>query len=174
MSTATIAFLAVRALHVLLAATWLGTTAFIYLFLSPALDEIGPAGGRLMDSLGRRGVHIFMSSVGGLVVVTGFWLYWRFTGGFDPAASGTMSARVFGAGGAAGLLSLIIGGAVVGRTSKKMTDLASKAIAAPEGPERAALMAQVESAKRRLPFWGRIVLALQVIALLCMAVGHYV
>jgi uncharacterized membrane protein len=173
-SISTIAFLTVRALHVLLAATWLGTTAFVYIFLSPALDEVGPSSGKLMDSLARRGVQAFMSSVGGLAVVTGIWLYWRFTGGFDPATSGTMAARVFGAGGAAGILSLIIAGAVVTRTARKVTSLASKALAAPEGPERAALAAQVAALKRRASVAGKIVLALQVIALVCMAVGHYV
>jgi uncharacterized membrane protein len=174
MSISTFVFLAVRALHVLLAATWLGTTAFMYIFLTPALDDIGSAGGRLMESMGRRGVQAFMGSAGGLAVVTGIWLYWRFTGGFDPAASGTMGARVFGAGGVAGILSLIIGGAVVGRAARKMTDLASRAAAAPEGPERAALTAQVTALKRRASTGGKIVLALQVVALVCMAIGHYV
>jgi hypothetical protein len=174
MSMSSVAFLAVRALHVLLAAAWLGTTAFIYLFLSPALDEIGPASVTLMAALGRRGINALIASVGGLTVLSGIWLYWHFTGGFDPTASATMSARVFGAGGAAGILALILGGAVVGRTAKKMTDLAARAGATTDPAQRTAISAEVVALKRRLSVWGKTVLALQVVALVCMAIGHYV
>jgi uncharacterized membrane protein len=174
MSTSAFLFLAVRALHVLLAAAWLGTTAFIHLFLSPALDEIGPTSATLMAAMGRRGIHAVIAIVGGITVLTGIWLYWRFTGGFDPAASGTIGARVFGAGGAAGILALIVGGAVVGRSAKKLTDLGAKAAATTDATQRAALMAEITALKRRLSVSGKIVLAFQVVALVCMAVGHYV
>src|SRR5262245_8858611 len=119
MSTSTLVFLSVRALHVLLAATWIGTVAFIYLILTPALDEVGPSGTALMTAMSRRGFHVRIAALGGTTVLTGLWLYWRFTGGFDPAASATMGARVFGAGGVAGIVALIIGGAIVGRAAKK-------------------------------------------------------
>jgi len=161
MSISSLAFLAVRALHVLLAAAWLGTTAFIYLFLSPALEELGPASATLMAAMGRRGIDALMASVGGLTVLTGIWLYWRFTGGFDPAAS-------------AGILSLIVGGAVVGRTARKMTALAAKAGATTDVAQRTAIAAEIVPLKRRLSVWGKTVLALQVVALVCMAIGHYV
>ena len=174
MSISSVAFLAVRALHVLLAAAWLGTTAFIYLFLSPTLDEVGPSSMTLMAAMKRRGIDPLIASVGGLTVLTGIWLYWRFTGGFDPQVSATMGARVFGAGGAAGILSLILGGAVVGRTAKKMTELATKAAATTNDAERTAITADVLALKRRLSVWGKTVLALQVVALVCMAIGHYV
>lgn len=173
MSTSTLLFLAVRALHVLLAAAWLGTVAFIYLFLSPALDEVGPPGGALMTVMARRGFHPIIASVGGTTVLTGFWLYWRFTGGFDPATSATMGARVFGAGGVAGIIALIIGGAIVGRSAKKLEALAAK-IGDADAAQRPALLAEIGATKRRMATFGKVVLALQVVALICMAIGHYV
>jgi uncharacterized membrane protein len=174
MSTSTFVFLAVRAAHVLLAAAWLGTVAFIYLFLSPALDEMGPSGAALMTTMGRRGFHPLIAAIGGTTVLTGLWLYWRFTGGFDPTASATMGARVFGAGGVAGILALVIGGAIVGRTVKKLEALAAKVPATTDAAARTALLAEIGATKRRMAVFGKIVLALQVVALLCMAVGHYV
>ena len=174
MSASTLLFLAVRALHVLLAAAWLGTVGFVYLFLAPALDEAGPAGATLMVTISRRGFDVIIAVIGGVTVLTGLWLYWRFTGGFDPAASATMGARVFGAGGVAGILAAIIGGAILGRTSKKLTALAAKAMATTDAAQRAGLMAEITAAKRRMSLWGRTVFALQVVALTCMAVGHYV
>jgi hypothetical protein len=174
MTSSTLLFLGVRALHVLLAAAWLGTVGFVYLFLAPTLDEAGPAGATLMVAMSRRGFDVIIAIIGGTTVLTGLWLYWRFTGGFDPAASATMGARVFGAGGAAGILAAILGGAMLGRSSKKMTALAAKAMAATDAAQRAGLMAEIAAAKRRMSLWGRTVFALQVIALTCMAVGHYV
>jgi hypothetical protein len=174
MSASNLLFLGVRAFHVLFAAAWLGTTAFVYLLLSPALDDVGPPGAAVMAALGRRGISAIMASVGGLVVLSGIWLYWRLTGGFDPQSSATMTARVFGAGGAAGILALILGGAIVGRTAKKMTDLAATITATTDPAQRSAIVAEVASLKRRMSVWGKTVLALQVIALICMAIGHYV
>ena len=174
MSSSTLLYLGVRVLHVLLAAAWLGTVGFVYLFLAPALDEAGPAGATLMVTISRRGFDVIIAVIGGVTVLTGLWLYWRFTGGFDPAAGATMGARVFGAGGVAGILAAIIGGAILGRTSKKLTALAAKAMATTDAAQRTGLMAEIAAAKRRMSVWGKTVFALQVVALTCMAVGHYV
>ena len=55
-----------------------------------------------------------------------------------------------------------------------MEALGDKAMALPEGSERAGLMAQSAAARDRALVGARIVLVLQMIALACMAVGHYV
>jgi hypothetical protein len=174
MSTSTLVFLSVRALHVLLAATWIGMVAFVQLFLAPALDDVGPSGAALMTAMGRRGLHARIAAIAGTTVLTGIWLYWRFTGGFDPAASASMGARVFGAGGVAGILAAIIGGAIVSRSAKKLEGLGAKVVATTDATERTGLLAEIGATKRRLAMSGKIVLILQVIALVCMAVGHYV
>ena len=174
MSFSTLVFLAIRAVHVLLAATWVGGVAVMVFFVMPALKDAGPAAGPMMVAIGRRGLNAFFGALGGLAVVSGFYLYWRLTGGFDPALSATRSAMVYGTGGIAGLISVIVGGAVVGRNMKRMEDLGVKAMAAPEGSERARLMTESNAARDRGTAGARIVLVLQVIALTCMAVGHYV
>lgn len=174
MSFSTLAFLAIRAAHVLLAATWLGAVGFMVWFVLPAMKESGPAAAPMMGAIARRGLNAFMAVLGGVTVLTGFYLYWRLTGGFDPALSATRSAMVFGTGGIAGLISVIIGGAVVGRSLERMGVLGGKAMALPEGPERAGLMKQSNAARDRGITAARIVLVLQMIALVCMAVGHYV
>jgi uncharacterized membrane protein len=174
MSFPTLLYLTIRAVHVLLAAIWVGSMAFVVFFVMPALKETGAAAGPMMDAIVRRGLNAFMAALGGLAVLTGFYLYWRFTGGFDPALSATRGAMVFGTGGIAGLISVIIGGAVVGRNMKRMDELGAKAIALPEGSERTRVMTESNAARDRGIAAARIVLVLQVIALVCMAVGHYV
>jgi hypothetical protein len=174
MSFPTLLFLTIRALHVLLAALWLGSVALMVFFIMPAVKESGPAAGPVMGAIARRGLNGFFGALGGTTVLTGLYLYWRFTGHFDPALSASRSAMVFGTGGIAGILSVIIGGAVVGRSMARMGALAGKAMALPEGPERAALMTQSNAARDRGVAGARVVLVLQIIALVCMAIGHYV
>jgi len=174
MSLATLMFLVLRAVHVLLAAVWVGSTAFMVFFVMPALKDTGPAAGPMMGAIARKGLNAFMAVLGGLTVLSGFYLYWRLTGGFDPALSATHGAMVFGTGGIAGLISLVIGGAVVGRSMKRMGELGGQASALPEGPERVRLMGESNAARDRGLAGARLVLALQLIAVICMAIGHYV
>lgn len=174
MSDATLVFITVRVLHVLLAAVWLGATAFVVFFVMPALDKTGVAAAPMMGAMARRGMNAFLNAVGGVTVLAGFWLYWHLTGGFQPALSGTIPARVFGMGGVAGILATIVGGALVGRNGNRMGALGGQALALPEGPERARLLAESDAARRRATTWGWVLLVLQVVALVLMAVGHYV
>jgi uncharacterized membrane protein len=173
MSASTALFLLLRAAHVLLAALWVGSMAFTTFFLMPAFQESGPAAGPVMAALVRRKFSVFMSAIGGTTVLTGFYLYYRFTGGFDPALSGSMGARVFGTGGLAGLAALIIGGAVVARNAKKMAAIGPRLASAPDS-ERAALAADMAAARQRAATFSLVVIVLQVIAVVLMAIGHYV
>jgi hypothetical protein len=174
MSFHVLLFLVVRVVHVLLAALWLGSVGLMVLFVMPAHKATGVAAAPMMAAIARRGLNGFMGAVGGITVLTGVYLYWRFTGGFAPELSATRAAMVFGTGGIAGILAVIIGGAVVGRNAARMGELGGKAMALPEGPERAGLMAQSAAARDRAMTGGRIMLVLQMIALGCMAIGHYV
>lgn len=161
MTISTLVFLLLRVTHVLLAAVWIGMTAFTTLLLMPTITKEPNVGGApLAQAMMRRGLHIYMASLGGTVVLTGFYLYWRFTGGFDPALSATRGAMVFGTGGIAGTLALILGGAVVGKNAKIMATATSPA--------------QFAAARDKSATFGRIVLILQLIAIAAMALGHYV
>ena len=161
MTISTLVFLLLRVAHVLLAAVWIGMTAFVTQLLMPTIKEPGGMGGApLAQAMMRRGLHIYMAALGGTVVLTGFYLYWRFTGGFDPVLSGTRGAMVFGTGGIFGTLALILGGALVGKNAKKMA--------------AATTTSEFEAARDKTATYGRIVLVLQLIAIAAMALGHYV
>ena len=160
MSISTLLYLAARLLHVLLAAIWVGSIAFVALFLLPALKDTGNSGASLMTALVRRRLTAINAMLGGITVLTGLWLYYRFTGGFDPAIAGSMPARVFGTGGVAGMVALVLDGALVGRNLKKLSG--------------AAAPMEIGAARDRASRFATIVLVLQVIALGCMAIAHYV
>ena len=173
MQSSALLFLLIRAAHVLLAALWVGATFFVTYFLFPSLQETGPAGGPVMGALMRRKLPAFQASLGGITVLTGFYLYYRFTSGFDPVVSGSRGGIVFGTGGICGLAALIIGGAVVGKNAHKMSELGARLATAPEA-ERAALAAQMATHRSRAATAGRLVMILQMIAVVLMAIGHYV
>lgn len=173
MSASTILFLGLRAAHILIAALWVGAVSLTTFYIFPALEESGPSAGPVMGALMRRKIHVYMASIGGITILTGFYLYYRFTGGFDPSLSATRAAMVFGTGGIAGLLALIVGGAVVSRNAKRMGEIGGR-LASVRDAERAGLIAQMTAARRRAATGSRIVVVLQVIAIVLMAIGHYV
>jgi uncharacterized membrane protein len=169
----TVLFLSLRILHVLLAAIWIGSTVFIQVMLMPAIRESGPTGGQIMVRLTRRGLPAYMASIGGVTVLTGFYLFWRFTGGFSPEVSSSPGGMMFGTGAIAGILALIIGGAVVGGSAKKASAIVERMASAPE-QDRPAMVAQIQALSQRMGTFGAIVIVLQAIALATMAIGHYV
>jgi hypothetical protein len=166
-------FLSMRAVHVLLAATWVGATVFTSFLLMPVIEGAGPSGGQIMQGLERRGMTAFFAAMGGTTVLTGIYLYWHFTGGFDPEVSRTHAGMAFGIGGVAGLLAVIIGGSVIGRSSRKMLALMEQLPKASDA-QKAALMQEGAVLRGRMKSFGLIVLLLQVVALLLMAVAHYI
>ena len=167
-------FLVLRAAHVLCAAVWIGSTFYIALLLSPAVEDAGPAGGQIMMGLDRRGLHRYMAIVSMTNIVSGVYLLWRFTGGFDPGVIATHAGIVFGVGGSSGLLAGIIGATVVGRSGSQVMAIMKEAAGTPDGAARGALMQRAEGLRRRIKGGTRMIMVLQAIALMLMAVGHYV
>ncbi len=170
----TILFLGIRVIHVLLAAVWIGATVFMTFLLMPAINDAGPAGGQIMMGLHRRKIAAYFGSLAGMTTLTGIYLYWRFTGGFDPVVSASRAGMAFGIGGVCGLAATIIGGAVVGRSSNKVVELMTRAVSMPDGAEKSALLGEVGVLKQRMSTFGMGVLLLQLVAASLMAVGHYI
>lgn len=170
----TLTFLALRVVHVLFAATWIGTTVFTSLVLMPAVDRSGPSGGQVMARMDRRGFHTYMATLAGTTVLTGLYLIWRFMGGFDLAVAATHAGIAFGIGGASGVLAFIVGGAVVGRNGKQLVEVMGRAAGLPDGPDKGFLMQRATAARRRVTVGSKVVLGLQAVALVLMTVGHYI
>jgi uncharacterized membrane protein len=170
----TILFLVLRAAHVLCAAVWLGSTVYISLLLTPAVEDAGPAGGQIMMRLDRRGLHTYMATVAVTTIASGAYLLWRFTGGFDPAVVATHAGIAFASGGAAGVLAGVIGAAVVGRSGAQVVQIMTESAQLPDGPGKGALMQRAGALRARIKSATRAVIGLQATALVLMTLGHYV
>ena len=172
MITAT-TFLAIRAAHVLVAALWIGATVFGSALLMPAIEASGQTGGLLMQRLNRRGFHVYMAAVSVTTLVTGLYLLWHFSG-FDFSVSNGHAGLVFGTGGLAGIFAGIVGGAVVARSGRQLEHVLRDTMTIADDQNHRALLARVATLKSRMKVGTRVVVGLQTVALVCMAVGHYV
>jgi hypothetical protein len=167
-------FLSVRALHVLLGAIWLGAAVLMTYFVLPSVEDAGPDGGKVVMALLRRQFAAFVASVSGLTVVTGFWLYWHFTAGFDPALSATPGAMVFGTGGLLGFIAAGLTSAIVIKNIKRAAALMKEAEGTSDITARATLLSQAVHFRRKAGGAGRIVALMLVVTIILMAIGHYV
>jgi uncharacterized membrane protein len=166
-------YLTVRVLHVLFGAIWLGAIVFIVLFLMPVVQELGPDGAKVMLGLQRRRFVAFMPSIAGLTVVSGFWLYWRFTAGFSAEVNRSHAGMAFGLGGVLGLVALIIGGGVLSRSVVGAIALGQQAAGMPEGPARTEVMKSAAALRDGAAAAGKVVAVLVVSAAICMALARY-
>ncbi len=160
-------FPGMRALHILMAALWLGSTVLMTFILMPAAEKSGPAGGQVMIAMNRAGMAKFFGIIGGVTSLTGLYLLWRFTG----SAHENM---ILGIGGLAGILATILGGAVVGRSANKNVELMTKAGPMPDGPAKAALMQEGAALRQKMKTWGHVVLFLQLVAFVLMTLHLYI
>jgi hypothetical protein len=166
-------FLSIRVLHVLLGAAWLGAAVLLSFFLMPAVTDAGPDGGKVVIALIGRRLDAYIASIAGLTVLTGLYLYWTVTGGFDPATSATMKGRVLGLGGVLGLAAAIIGGSVVSRNMKKAVALMTQASGATDAGGRSALLAEAAQCRQKAATGGRIVAVLLIVIIVLMVVGGH-
>jgi hypothetical protein len=125
-----------------------------------------------MIGMERRGLVIFMSSVAGITILTGFYLYWHLTAGFDHSMMGTTEVRVFGTGGILGLTAFIIGASIVGQSAKKVTALGAKMAGMAE-KDRPAATAEIQRLRKRMVTYGHLVMGLMAITIMLMSLGHY-
>jgi len=134
--------------------------------------DVGPAGGQFMITLQRRKLHAFMALTALLTVLTGIWLYWVFTAGLQAQVMFSPGGLAFGIGGLCGLLAMILGGAIMGRGFARMTAISGQMASASEA-ERASHMQEMAALRGRLNLASKFILLLMIVALLLMAVGHY-
>jgi len=162
-----------RILHVLLGAFWAGTLIFNALFLAPAMAEAGPDGAKVMGGILRRRFMDVMPLVALVTIVTGLWLYWRISGGFDPAFSRSPLGMAYGVGGLLAIVAFGIGVGVLRPSMRMIMQLAPRAQQTENDAERESLMGQVTALRRRSTMAGRAVAVLLAVATALMGVARY-
>ena len=166
-------FLTMRLVHIVLGVCWAGTLIFVATLLMPSVRDAGPDGGKVMLALMRRGYMRILPAVALVTLLSGFWLYWQDmrAGGDEWARS--MAARVFGVGGLAALVAFGIGVSIMRPNAMKLQAMMEAIPNTPEGPARAALMADMNGPRARIAAVAPWVAGLLALATACMAVARY-
>jgi len=162
-----------RVLHVFLGVFWAGTLIFVATFLGPSVRDAGPDGAKVMAGLMRRRFLDIMPAVAVLTVLSGFYLYWRVSGGFQAEWMGSATGMTYGIGAVAALVALGLGLGILRPAMLKAATLGqSAASAAPEERDRA--LAAAQALRARAGSVGQVIAVFLAIAVIAMALGRYV
>lgn len=153
-----------RLVHIVSGATWVGMMALSTFFVAPALGDVGPEGGKVMAALQKRGLMTVMPALAVLTLISGFWLFLRFTNG-QPGVMRSATGMAFGLGGIAALLAFVIGIVSVRPAMMKAAALAQD----PKGNKEEA--ARIRDRGNAVSRW---VTRLLFFALGAMAVARYI
>jgi uncharacterized membrane protein len=154
--------LLMRLLHILSGIFWVGTMMFTTGFLMPAFKEAGPDGAKVAAALAKGRFVVVLPIVALVTILSGLWLFWRTSGGFQETFMQSHMAKALSFGAASAIVAFIIGIAVVRPAMVQSTTLAQS------NPQRAQVL------RVRADVVGRVVTALIALAAAAMAVARYV
>ena len=162
-----------RVLHILFGVFWVGTVMFSAVFLVPAMQDAGPDGAKFGAALARRRFMDIMPPIAGVNILSGLWLYWKVSGGFQPAFMRSGFGMTLGLGAVAAIAGFAVGVRVMRPAMMQAAALAQSAAQAPVA-ERDAQLAKAQALRLRAGAAGRVVALLLALAVILMAVARYV
>jgi uncharacterized membrane protein len=168
-----IGMLIARFLHILLGVFWAGTLIFNAIYLAPAMGEAGPDAAKVMAGIQRRRFMDVMPVVALITILSGLWLYWRISGGFDPQWSRSRTGMAYGIGGILAIVALGIGVGILRPTMMRIGRNVGQAAQATDPAQREALMAPLPALRSRSASAGRAVAVLLALATALMAIARY-
>ena len=125
-----------------------------------------------MQQLIKRGYMGTMVLVGLFTVLTGSYVLWAVSGGFDASFMGSLKGIMLSTGGLTGILALGVGAHVSRPTVRKMGVVAQRVMSA-EGAPDPDDVAEMGRLRSKLTLALRILGVLMVITLVAMAYGAH-
>jgi uncharacterized membrane protein len=159
-----------RIIHITSGVFWAGAAFFNAWLLSPAVDDSGQEGSKVMGALMRRGFVLILTVAAVVTILAGLLLYANKSDGFQVSWITSAGGLVLTLGVLCGLAGGSIGASMVGASASKMGELGA-AIAQSGGKPSAEQGAQMAALKNRIAIGGRLNAALLLITVLCMAIG---
>jgi uncharacterized membrane protein len=166
MDNAVVLFL-LRAIHVVGGVLWVGGVVVVSLFLTPAVQTLGPAAQPVLAFImGKRKLPVYLMMLGILTTLAGVLLMMRNVKLTAGAWARSPMGIGISVGAAAAILALIIGMTVSAPTARRVGGPPKPGATPLTDEERARLM-------RRLSLAGSATLTLLLIAALFMATARY-
>lgn len=160
-------------MHVVGAVLWVGMLFFTTFFLIPAVQEAGPEGGKVMGALQRRGIMNVMPLLALSTILSGIWLYWRASLGFEPAYMRSRPGMAFGFGGALGIAAFVLGLTIVRPSMMRAMAIMQSLGSATSDEERQQRASEAQRLRTRSGVVGQLVAWMLLIAAGTMAVARY-
>jgi hypothetical protein len=161
-----------RLVHIGTGVYWAGTIIFFATFLEPSVRAAGPEGGKVMLQLFERGYLTIFPVVAALTILSGGWLFWKSSAGFDPNWMGSPLGIGFSAGATSALLGFAVGVLVMRPAAMRIWAIMRAAPTMSEA-ERGAAMGDVQNLRQRVGTSGRWVAAFLAVAVVAMATARY-
>lgn len=161
-----------RLLHIVLGAFWVGVMIFNAFFLGPAVSDAGPDGAKVMKGLMARNFMTIVPILAVINMLTGIWMYWKVSGGFQSAYVHSATGGTFAVGGLLAITAFVFGMSVA--RPNMMRAMALGQAAAQAGADREAMLAQAQNHRTKAASASRIVGWLLGLAVAAMAVARYV
>jgi heme A synthase len=162
-----------RIVHVVAGAFWVGSALVVFLFLQPAVREVGPSASPLMLHLAqKKRLPDITLGTAGLTVLAGLLMYWRVTNGLDPDLIGSAYGITITLGALAAIAAVALGASVV-RPSMLAVGTIGQEVAASGGPPTPEQAARIQALQGRVRAAGTVIVPLLVFATAAMAAAQY-
>jgi uncharacterized membrane protein len=162
-----------RALHILAGVAWVGSFYLFFLFIQPAVQELGPSGQAFVTHLTeRKKLPMAISAAAILTLVAGILLYIRDSDGFDLDWITSGPGLGFTIGGIAAILAFAFGFLLVRPAVDRMAAMGQQ-MAAAGAPPSSDQIAEMQRLGSRAVAVGWVIMALLTIAVIAMAVARF-
>ena len=162
-----------RFVHVVFGAIWVGMVVFATFFLMPAIQEVGPDGGKVMAAVQRRGLMTVMPLLALGALISGIWLYIRAGAGMPAEFGRSPVGMAFGLGGLAAIVAWVLGVAVLRPSMMKAMTLGQSLGPSASAEERQRVMGEAQRLRTRAASSGRATAYLLLFSATAMAVARY-
>jgi hypothetical protein len=162
-----------RFVHVVFGALWVGMMFFSNFFLMPAIQEVGPEGGKVMAAVQRRGLMTVMPILAIGALISGIWLYIRAGAGMPAEFGRSPVGMAYGLGGLAALVAWVLGMAILRPSMLKAMALGQSLGPSTSAEERQRIMGEAQRLRGRAAAASRATAYLLLFAVTAMAVARY-
>ena len=161
-----------RVLHIGAGVFWAGSLFFNAILLEPAMRQLGPQSGAMMQALMRRGMQRMMLGSAIVTILAGGALIARNSKMSSGAWMGSPMGITISIGAVTALLVFILGFAITLPAVKKLGMIGPSIVAASDETQRKELQAQAEALGAKLRFTLRLNAFLLGITVVTMAIAR--
>jgi hypothetical protein len=124
MTAASAFWIVFRFVHIISGILWAGSAFFVFVFVGPTAEALGPDGGKFIGHMVvKRKMARVILSFAGLTTLGGVVIYLKASSGLDPDWIGTPTGVGFTIGALAGIIAFVLGLVAITPTIHRLTEL---------------------------------------------------